>query len=152
MPPVPIYWYVEAETSGQTFEFPPTRMRGLGPDPFIGDDGSGAVDLYTGEVYREAVLMCALPSPRFRYRGNLREKVILPYRAAVTLEDLQLELQAAGFEDACPEGGHNCLNRGRHYRVEVSDTIRVTLHCNLHWENSLRLACREVNPVGPCSK
>lgn len=151
MSAIPLYWYCETDVEGEAFEIPPGGI--LRPEPF-----TGVVALVTpdGEVYGEAVLMCALPWPCFRGLHD-GEQVVLPYRTAVALEQFEVAVSAAGMprEFAC--GCDEALDRRAHYRVQIRDgTVYAGLVCGrLHCIVELQLGeCKGVPPfaLSPCNR
>lgn len=126
---VPLYWYVEPGSDGSAFELIPWSADR--PFPFGRDGLTILSDPVTGEVHREAILMCALPWPRFRGAGG--EQVVLPDWEAQTLERLKDVAIGADGEYECPtcrlkKGGH----RQHHFRVQIIDAERVSIRCTVH--------------------
>lgn len=126
---IPRYWYVEDHVSGEVFKEPPGRIRGPSPNLVF--------DRQTGEVQREAVLMCALPWPRFRDFATGKQ-FVLPFGAAVAFERLE-----SVFDTVEDEGHFRCgcdkpQRSGSHYRVEVIDAKRYALSfmCGRHFKIS----------------
>lgn len=132
MAPVPRYWYVEPADGGLPLQLDPHLIRTEVPSPAIGDDTT-VYDDQTGEVYGQAVLMAALPWPRFRTLGT-GEEVVLPHGMAVTLEGCgdSLTPVLAG-EWLCPHCARQRKSAGFHYRVEDGEVVRLTVHCDLHF-------------------
>lgn len=120
---VPRYWYVEPFGGGEPLQLPPGRI--ITPRP-LGSDGNPVVaDAVTGEVYREAVLMWALPWPRFR--GALGEQVLLPQWHAQALERCENELRSSNGEWRCPTCVSKRGDRPHHVRVEFVDIERAAI-------------------------
>ena len=127
---VECYWYVEA--GGECYVTETLPWSGIGPTP----PRCAIVDA-NGEVYGEAVLMGALPWPRFR-RFLDGKKVVLPFRTAVTLKRFEESQLAVNSEGKCSCGLHHPGDWPSHYRVEVLDTegfsVAVTRWCDCHFE------------------
>ena len=83
MAAIPLYWYTETTVGGEPAEELPVGF--FGPVP---TDQLLIIDLATGEIHGEAILMSALPWPRFR-RFSDGKKVVLPHREAQALEGLE---------------------------------------------------------------
>lgn len=116
MTTVPRYWYVEPGGYRLSLEEGPDFV-GLGPVPARYE--AVLVDGSTGEIHGEAILMCALPWPRFRGLRDGQE-VILPGWHAETLERMELEVGAIVSKSACPNCGGKLHDWTRHVRIEVS--------------------------------
>lgn len=129
---VPRYWYVEPYGLGEAFQLEPWSL--VTPAP----DGHVCLVDTDGEIYAEAVLMCALPWPRFRTFCT-GEQVVLPFWAAETLERLE-----SGPEPIDPKvmSGCNCeqpLASGSHIRVEVVEgKFFATFWCGRHFKVSFK--------------
>lgn len=126
MAPVPRYWYIEPDTPGLTFE--PIPVPTVWPVPSGGL--ADLVDSSTGEVHGQAILMCALPWPRFRDFATGKE-VVLPAGMAETLEGLEPVLGSVDGEGVPFACGHHVSDRGYHLRVEIRESkIFASYHCN----------------------
>lgn len=128
MPAIPRYWYVETGLDGFAFEHSPETFVDV-PSPAIGDDQI-IFDPETGEIYGEAILMSALPSPRFRNFGSEGKEVVLPHRTAVTLE----WLENVAIHRECPHCHSQSPEWKHHVAVEVLDPERLAFHfiCHRH--------------------
>lgn len=126
MAAIPAYWYVEPVSSGDSFEILPVgQVR-----PIPASDGSGFFDLTTGEIYSEAILMCALPWPRFRNFSDGKQ-VILPEGMAEALEGLEDVITSVDGMDELVKFECHGSDRGYHVRVECTDgKVFMSFHCN----------------------
>ena len=134
MTEIPFYWYVEADTPSEVFE--PLPIGVFGPCPTITSEV--AFDKETGEVHGEAILMRALPWPRFRSFVDGKQ-VHLPYWSAIALERLELVVsRTPGTKDRCACGFDHGEDRRSHLRVEVVDRERyaISIWDNCHFENA----------------
>lgn len=130
---VPKYWHCETTSDGSLFEHVPWGQ--IRPEPSM--QGTVFVNTATGEVYCDAILMCALPWPRFRVFGTGKQ-VVLPEWMAKTLEGLKSVLNAADLKDICPNGVCEGSKRSNHLRVEtVEGKCFVTVHCNCTFRHEL---------------
>lgn len=129
---VPRYWYVETFAPRRAFKVLPADMLRLGPKP---DTETCVIsDPSTGEIHGEAVLMSALPWPRFR-AFSTGQQVVLPHWMAEALERADDELRRT---DMCADGEYlcaNCVHHGKrglhHYRVECSQgKVFSTIYCH----------------------
>lgn len=126
MSPIPTYWYIEADFPGLSFE--PIPVPSVWPVPSGGL--SDLIDRQTGEIHGQAILMCALPWPRFR-DFSTGKQVILPCGMAEALERCEAIFGALDGEREPFTCGHKVSDRGYHLRVENSETKSfVTFHCN----------------------
>lgn len=145
MATIPRYWYCETDTESFTLEYVP--WSGIGPCPpveeqafFVNGDG---------EVYGEAILMAALPWPRFR-AFSTGTQVALPHRAAVALERLELHEFGALVPRVCPHCSNEVTYGTYHYRVEQTnvEAFSLTFWCNRHFEfSSMFRAKRNMGPA-----
>lgn len=129
---VPFYWYVEPEALGDPFEFGPWRM--YGPAPAL------PVRVWMhdadGEIHGEAILMRALPWPRFRSFFDGKQ-VHLPYWRAIAFERSEVRWKAVGIKFVCACGRDHGEDRRSHFRIEVvGREIYATYWDNTHFENS----------------
>lgn len=126
MAPIPRYWHVETDPPGLSFQ--PLPIPTVWPVPAGGL--AHLIDDATGEVYGQAILMCALPWPRFRDFATGKE-VVLPSGMAETLEGLEPIVGAVHPEDMTFPCGHQLSDRGYHLRVEVCEAkVFASFHCN----------------------
>jgi len=126
--PVPFYWYIEPGSLGDSFQDLPWSV--FGPTPTFTE--IVLFDDATGEIHGEAILMRALPWPRFR-RFSDGSQVLLPYWTAISLERLESHSQAFGLPTECPCGVYHGTDRTYHFRVEVTD--RESVHLST-WDNA----------------
>lgn len=133
MAEVPFYWYIETDTPSEVFE--PLPIGVFGPCPTITSDV--AFDKDTGEIHGEAILMRALPWPRFRSFVDGKQ-LHLPYWGAIALERLELVMGRTAAKDRCACGIDHGDDRRSHLRVEILDAERyaVTVWDNSHFENA----------------
>lgn len=130
---VPFYWYIEPIGAGQPLEDLPRRI--FGPAPSSTE--AVLVDNTTGEVHGEAILMRALPWPRFRCFADGKQ-VLLPYWSAITLERLEAKFLSSGDPPKCSCGLDHGADRRSHFRVEVGDreSLHLSFWDNTHFENA----------------
>ena len=130
---VPFYWYIETVSLGQALEDLPWRI--FGPAPTCTE--AVLVDNSTGEIYGEAILMRALPWPRFRCFADGKQ-VLLPYWSAITLERLEAKFLSSGDPLKCACGLDHGPDRRSHFRVEVTDrkSFHFSFWDNTHFENA----------------
>lgn len=133
MAPVPRYWYYETYTPGLDLEALPVEV--VVPRPLV------IFDKTTGEINGEAVLMSALPSPRFR--GFDGKAVILPHWGAQRLENAESIFLA--FCIAQDDVLHNLSQKGRlrtHVRVQEvyspDDSVLGVWECFVFFTCSFR--------------
>lgn len=126
MAAIPSYWHVEVDGTCFSSEVLPDGFV-IGPEP------SGAtaslVDGATGEIHGEAILMCALPWPRFRgfFDGK---QVILPHWHAETLERLENVMRPFMLEKQCPTCVRKLHYWDTHFRVEIADAKVKAFMCH----------------------
>lgn len=136
---IPRYWYVEPCADGLPFQCLPQVFGDLIPSPTAGDDQI-ILDPETGEIYGHAILMSALPWPRFRAFSTGKE-MVLPHRCAVALE--RVEYEPANV--SCHHCGHRLSERTHHYRVEHLEGERYAVSRFCHWAFSLNR--RDASPA-----
>ena len=131
--PIPFYWYIEPDGQSDFAEFLPGSTFGPGP-VFSGRVWCHDAD---GEIHGEAILMRALPWPRFR-RFIDGQQVHLPYWTAIALERIEAAWQSNCREFECACGLQHGKDRRTHIRVEVIDPERYALSVwdNCHFENA----------------
>lgn len=122
---IPSYWYFEPVDGGAPFEISPALMTSICPEPSSGDTHI-VFDPLTGEIYGEAVLMAALPWPRFRC-FTFGKQVILPFRTAEAFERHEFEFIQPIMKSFLHERRHEKPDRSLHYRVEFLDLERFSL-------------------------
>ena len=131
MAPIPRYWYVESVMPGVLPEKIPVDA--LRPTP---SGGFAVLIDADGEVHGEAVLMCALPWPRFRGFSDGQE-VVLPAGMAEALEGFEAGLLASDLEPVCPYCVNKLREVGFHLRIEVvKSKVFASVFCNAHFRIS----------------
>jgi len=131
--PVPFYWYIEPSSASHLFEDWPRGIFGPAPS----STQAVFIDDTTGEVHGEAVLMRALPWPRFR-RFSDGQQVFLPYWSAITFERLEAKFLTSGNPPKCSCGIDHGFDRNSHFRVEIGDreSLHLSFWDNTHFENA----------------
>lgn len=122
---IPRYWYCEPVSASEAFQCLPTQMVTVGPEPCVGQDHV-IFDPATGEVYGEAILMSALPWPRFCC-FTFGKQLVLPHRSAVALERYERELLVPVLENLFPQINDKKARASLKYRVEVFDCERFAV-------------------------
>lgn len=132
---IPLYWYTEPNLGSEVLKhLPVITLDPAPPERVVLADADGV-------IHCEAILMGALPWPRFRRFLDGKE-VVLPFRIAIALERLELSHASVNGEGECHCGFCQGCNRSTHYRVEVTDqsghSVKLTRWCDCHFEFSFK--------------
>lgn len=136
---IPRYWYCEPFDGGEPFQLPPRCLSAPTPECV----GRVVVHDKYGEIHGEAVLMCALPWPRFRV-FSFGHEVVLPQWMAESLERVEAGREASEHEWVCSGCGDKFTHRDFHYRVESIEIeglpvrIFLTQWCRRHFRLSFQ--------------
>lgn len=139
---IPRYWYCESFDSGEAFQLLPTEMARICPEPLSSaDETCLLVNPHTGEIEAEAILMSALPFPRFRCFGMGKE-VILPHRTAISLERYEAEYLPSFIEIQLGKPLDKQRRASLKYRMEHINLKRYafTPICDGHWLSPLTVS------------
>lgn len=144
MTPIPAYWYTEPEGFGLSLEEFPVETFGPGPLTLV--------DKETGEVCCEAILMARLPSSRFADTSGIGFEVVLPFRVAEALIDLE-PILSSGWVDQLGAGKRLAQREygSRKYRVKVRDgAVYLSWHVGGHLMFSFSVSIPgSPDPAGP---
>lgn len=134
MAAIPLYWYFEPVMQGELSEHLPVDV--FGPIPLLPDNGGFVVVVDAhGEIHGHAILMCALPWPRFRVFST-GQKVVLPRWMTETLEGFEASLVSLPVPPLCAYCRNELLERRYHFRVEVKESkVFPLVVCDDHFSS-----------------